>query len=356
MIGSMNQDCKVSIVVPAYNVEDYIEKCVASLLNQSYTNLEILLVDDGSTDSTSRLCDGFATFDSRVKVVHKANGGPSSAREAGITASTGDYLMIVDGDDWVDLDTVEQCVSVVLRYSNIDVVIFSYMREWQNSSFPTPVLRREGLYPSHEFRSLIYKRLFGPTGEALRYPEAANRLDTCCVKFYKIEVARKGRYYDTQLVGSSEDALFNMHALAGCSSAYYLDRPMYHYRKGISSLSNNYRPNLTKQWENLFCEIERIIKIYDLGDEFQEALYGRVALSILGIGLNEIADKSSSRRVHIRRVSDYLCSSRYQSAIERFDLNRLPLAWRIFIGSAKHQNGILTYMALAAICYLKGKK
>lgn len=94
-------DPLVSIIVPVYNVKPYLSRCVDSLLGQSYQNMELLLVDDGSTDGSEALCDEYAAQDARVRVLHKKNGGLSDARNAGVDAAKGEYLSFVDGDDWV---------------------------------------------------------------------------------------------------------------------------------------------------------------------------------------------------------------------------------------------------------------
>lgn len=97
----------ISIVVPVYNVEAYLEQCVDSVLNQTYRNIEVILVDDGSPDNCPRMCDEYAKKDHRVKVIHKTNGGLSDARNAGVRIATGDYIGFVDSDDWIDADMYE---------------------------------------------------------------------------------------------------------------------------------------------------------------------------------------------------------------------------------------------------------
>ena len=103
----MNQNPRISVIVPVYNVEQYLPRCVESILAQTYENLEILLVDDGAKDGSGAICDAYARQDERVKVIHKENGGLSSARNAGIDASTGEYLSFVDSDDWIEPDMYE---------------------------------------------------------------------------------------------------------------------------------------------------------------------------------------------------------------------------------------------------------
>ena len=104
---------KISVIVPVYNVEKYIRRCVDSILNQTYKNFELLLVDDGSPDSCGRICDEYSKVDDRIKVIHKENGGLSSARNAGIKKSSGDYLNFVDSDDWLETDYVEYMLKLV---------------------------------------------------------------------------------------------------------------------------------------------------------------------------------------------------------------------------------------------------
>ena len=110
-----------SIIVPIYNVEKYIDRCVNSLINQTYKNIEILLVDDESPDNCPQICDRFAQADNRIKVIHKKNGGLSDARNAGIKAAVGDYLIFVDADDYIELETCE----LLAKYaaSNCDIII-----------------------------------------------------------------------------------------------------------------------------------------------------------------------------------------------------------------------------------------
>ena len=104
----MQQDILVSVIVPVYNVEEYLGRCVESILNQTYRNLEVILVDDGAKDSSGRICDQYAAQDHRVKVIHKENGGLSSARNAGMGAAQGKYIWFIDSDDWIELDAYEK--------------------------------------------------------------------------------------------------------------------------------------------------------------------------------------------------------------------------------------------------------
>ena len=117
---------KITIIVPVYQVEDYLDRCVQSLMKQTYSELEIILVDDGSVDSSPQMCDQYAKIDNRVKVIHKENGGLSSARNSGIDVATGDYIMFVDSDDYIELDTCQRLYELIDEAT--DIVSFGFSR------------------------------------------------------------------------------------------------------------------------------------------------------------------------------------------------------------------------------------
>lgn len=116
---------KISIIVPIYKVEKYLERCVKSLINQTYANIEIILVDDGSPDNCPKICDEISKIDSRIKVIHKENGGLSDARNCGLLKASGDYVLFVDSDDYIELDACKR-LSNAIKQSHIDLVIGEY--------------------------------------------------------------------------------------------------------------------------------------------------------------------------------------------------------------------------------------
>lgn len=116
---------KVSVIIPVYNAQKYLDECVQSVIRQTYHNLEIILVDDGSTDSSPEICDGYKTTDDRIIVIHKTNGGLSDARNRGLDVCTGDYVFFLDSDDYIVSDAIEQLVRSALIY-NSDLVVFNF--------------------------------------------------------------------------------------------------------------------------------------------------------------------------------------------------------------------------------------
>lgn len=112
----MGRETVLSVIIPVYNVEEYLVKCVESILNQTHQALEVILVNDGSRDNSGSICDSLAARDARVKVIHKENGGLSSARNTGIEAATGEYITFVDSDDWIEADAYEHLLNLMEQY------------------------------------------------------------------------------------------------------------------------------------------------------------------------------------------------------------------------------------------------
>lgn len=129
-------DSLVSVIVPVYNVEKYLDRCIKNIVSQTYHNLQIILVDDGSPDNCPQICDEWANKDSRIKVIHKENGGLSDARNAGIELATGEYISFIDSDDYVDLRFIELLLQTMLQ-ENSDIVECKVEKFFENGSFET---------------------------------------------------------------------------------------------------------------------------------------------------------------------------------------------------------------------------
>ena len=125
---------KISVIIPVYNAERYLKDCVDSIINQSYQNFELILVDDGSSDNSPKICDDYAAKDNRIVVIHKSNNGVSAARKTGLDNASGDYIMYVDSDDWLDINTMEKCLNVVQKNPQIGCVMFSFTKEVNDTS------------------------------------------------------------------------------------------------------------------------------------------------------------------------------------------------------------------------------
>ena len=129
---SYSQHQLISIIVPIYNVEDYLKRCIDSILGQTYKNLEVILVDDGSPDKCGKICEEYKLIDSRIKVIHKKNGGLSSARNNGLDIATGDFIGFVDSDDYIERNMYESLIEA-LNNNNADIATCGIIREDTNT-------------------------------------------------------------------------------------------------------------------------------------------------------------------------------------------------------------------------------
>lgn len=322
------QDIKVSVIIPVYKTEAYLEQCVRSIINQSYPDLEIILVDDGSPDRCPAMCDAFAAQDSRVKVIHKENGGLSSARAAGIRSASSDYIMLVDSDDWIDQNTVSACVERA-RQDDADCVMFGYVREYEGNSFYTPLFETDFSYGVADSEKQVHRRIVGPLGAELAIPQRIDSLSSVCMKLYRADVARRGKIVSERDVGSSEDTVFNLYALDGCRISY-LNQCFYHYRKtNTGSLTAQHKATLSEKWDKLYRVIEEYTVQSGREEYYRTPLLNRVACGMIGLGLNEVSDGSSIGE-QAEKLRAILNKPLYREAFAQLDTTSCDARWKLF--------------------------
>jgi glycosyltransferase involved in cell wall biosynthesis len=249
----------ISVIVPIYQIERYIGICIESLLNQTYKNLEIILVDDGSPDRCPEICDLYASKDSRIKVIHKPNGGLVSARKAGIEMATGDYVGYVDGDDWVGPGFYESLYSAIVT-SDCDVVCAGQSRDLFDQSVhflnPYPL----GIYTGENLKIL--------QESMLSYGDFYRPGITTYVwnKLFKREVLYKHQMNVDNRISIGEDAAVTYPVLMECNSVYISDCVAYHYRQREDSM--------LKKSASFSVEAEKLKYLYEYMSEFAKQ-YGR---------------------------------------------------------------------------------
>lgn len=238
----------VSVVIPVYMVEDYLSRCVDSVLAQTWQNLQIILVDDGSPDGCPRICDAYAEKDARIQVIHKENGGLASARNAGMRMATGDYTLFVDSDDWIDRETVEELVTVAEQHQ-VDFVRFRPMyagwpgyKDGSLCDFGTEKDMKEGLYRKSDIVEQIYPRLFATPQLTLGVIVAAWR------SLYRRSFLEENALYFDEEVRYSEDTIFSAKVVMATNSFYYLDGGRYyHYFFNPGSITKSFKAD---RWES----------------------------------------------------------------------------------------------------------
>lgn len=212
----------ISVIVPCYNVEKYLERCVNSILSQTYYDLEIILVNDGSIDKTGEICEKFAKKDPRVKTVHKENGGLSDARNAGIDVAKGDFYAFVDGDDFVEPDAYEAMISE-MKNPNVSLVVAGIFAEDIDGS-KNIVMSKEYLILD---RKEAFINLLGPT-------RTIGIGHSSCNKLFRKQLF-SGLRYKKGIV--NEDMEILPQILDACNYVVLLNKPIYHYVKRADSIT-----------------------------------------------------------------------------------------------------------------------
>ena len=345
------ESSKISIVIPVFKTENYIRQCVDSILSQTYQDIEVILVDDESPDQCPQICDEYAAGDKRVMVIHKKNGGSSFAREIGIRHATGDYIMFVDSDDWIEADTLSICVKEIYR-NNPDCVLFSYTKEYSISSIPCSLFGQSMYLDKKKAEEMVHRRIIGMYPSEMHHPEQIDIFSTVWGKLYRLEVAKRGRIVSERVVGTSEDTIFNIYALENCTVSY-INQFLYHYRKSNAfSITAQYKPDLPQKWDNLYQIINEYINTSDMKSKYQSVLWNRIICGIIGLGLNE-ANGNNSIRDKANNIINILKKPYYIDAFRHLDTSYCDIKWKIFFYLCKKQCGILILVLLNIMALLR---
>ncbi|HGH7181627.1 glycosyltransferase family 2 protein [Bacillus luti] len=330
---------KISVIVPIYNMECYLRRCLDSLIVQSYSDLEIIAINDGSTDKSLDILYEYAQRDSRIIVIEKENNGVSSARNMGIEMATGAYIGFVDPDDWIDENMYESMYSTAIK-RNADIVMCTYVREFGEYSkvkkFNCP---REFCYKGEEVQLKMMRRLIGPLKDEIANPEFLDAWGTVWSKLYRTEILKNNNvnFTDLNVIGTNEDSLFNIYAFYYAEVFVFLNEPYYHYWKtNEKSVTSRYKPNLVDQWFTLYKIIENFLKEKMVPEEFYVALNNRICLNVLGLGLNMLSEgEKISFITKIKKLRLILNDKRIKRSFRGFDLKYFPVYWKVFYFCAK---------------------
>jgi glycosyltransferase involved in cell wall biosynthesis len=329
----------ITLIVACYNVAPFLEECLQSIVNQTYPCFQVLAINDGSSDDTSKIIDEFAQKDARIIAIHQSNKGLSATRNIGIQRTDTPWVSFVDGDDFLAPDYLQKLMD---HHELHDLVACSYHRVFQSTILPR-VFKCNGSRDA----SWLQRRIIGLYGNELRDPSQADSMVTAWGKLYRTSLIQQHQvaFVSTQLIGT-EDALFNIQYLENASQVYILDQPLYHYRKyNAQSLTNTYKPRLQGQWMHLYELIEPYTE--SKSPEFKIAFHNRIALSLIGLGLNEMLNPAGFWAQY-STLKALLQEPRYQQAYAQLETRYFPVHWRLFFGMAKYR------IPLGVLLMLKG--
>lgn len=332
----------LSVIIPIYNAEDYLRECLDSVVNQTKRELEILLIDDGSTDLSSVICDEYARKDDRIKVIHKTNGGVCDARNVGMENVTTDYFTFMESDDWFPLDACEKMWKKQVE-TGADFVFGGYYKVATSGVIVKYPLNEELIvYDEKTVISSLLPDVMGLVGERLKNPSNVDSLLTDTAKLYKTKIVR-----DNELTWVSRKEIYSdcldflIRYVACCKSAVYMKEALYYYRRtNVGSQTAGYRANTLDLWKIQFDKMRGFIienKFYNLWS----AYYSRVCFSIIPIGGN--AYRTGDKQKALIEIREALDEPIYQEAFLHFKIGKLPLKFRPLFYFAKHKKYRLFY-------------
>lgn len=287
----------VSIIIPIYNAEKTLRQCLESVINQTYQKLEIILINDGSTDNSSQICYEYKNKDSRIIVVEQSNSGVSKSRNLGLKYAGGDYIQFVDSDDMLDNTYIGDLVKNVKKYdlvmTKIDII--------QNND-----TRSVGL--NHDF--VFYREDFKKIFELKNY---YGIISSPCNKLYKKSLIKDG-FPDAMYLG--EDTIFNLKYLAKCGSVKYLNCIKYNYIYcNQQSLTKKYRDNMLSDWLNVYRELIGFSRTYEINDKYCNRILLRMICSVTK-ALIKSKDYSTHEKKEI--IKQMMCLVETRKACKNF--------------------------------------
>lgn len=343
----------ISIIVPIYNMDSYLRRCLDSLLAQTMTEIEIIAVNDGSTDTSLKILSDYKRKDERIIIINKENEGVSAARNDGISLAKGEFIGFVDPDDWVSSDMYENLYQRA-KNGTTDIIMCSYFREFGTHSKEKKFnLSDLVTYEESEIKKTVLRKLVGPINEEKGNPELLDAWGTVWTKLYRAELLKENEIRFTNLseIGTNEDLLFNIEAFFYAKNFEFINAPFYHYwRENNNSVTSGYKPHLMDQWFTLFNKIESFFEKQNMNMDIHLALNNRICIGTLGLGLNTISKANvESHAKKMRKINNILKDQRIKQAFEHFDLSHFPLIWKVFYFCAKTKSSVSFYFLLLAI-------
>ncbi|URN84118.1 glycosyltransferase [Acetobacterium wieringae] len=335
----MNDSDKISIIVPVFNVEKFLEKCIESIIKQTYQNIEIILIDDGSTDSSGQICDEWEKKDERIRVFHKENEGLGHARNTGLEKATGMYVMYIDSDDYISANMVERLFSVLLE-TNSDTVFCGLSRVCSNGS----IVEIPGCYDSEVFlaEDIIDKVLLEMVGTL-----PSEKVDN--VVFMSVWHA----IYSTKIIEEneirfpserkliSEDIIYHIDYLQKSKRVAYIKDCLYFYRENPNSLSKKYDRNRFERQKVLYTEI--IKRLSDFLPE-EKYLYREQRIFLAGVRGRVVSITSTNQKNKLKEIHRVCRDDLVVEVIRQYPYHMNPIKHRIFNTAISHKWGAMLFI------------
>lgn len=348
---------KVSIVVPCYKVEQYLPELVDSLLAQTLHHIEIILVDDGSPDRTGAICDEYAAKDERVKVIHKPNGGVAAARNDGLDAATGQWIIFCDSDDYLEADALEKLVQAGEK-AEADVVFGDVNLVFDQQIKPAVFYKNEFVTDD---RQLIDKLIaadfykyycFDPAegGAAFGYGGPWNKL------VRRQLLLDNGIRFEVRVKGIFDDLIYTAYIFGAAKRVAYVHVPVYNYRQLDSSITHTYKANLLEINQQIFAAWQDFMSRYGSDGRFLKPYYANVLRRLKAtLGLYFFNKKNQkSFRGQCQELKALLASEPYCTALRELDSEKLRYKYDLLLWKAARKGSALQIWLVYHLFQLKG--
>ena len=319
MRNCMNQDL-ITIVLPIYNVKKYLDRCMESIINQTYSNLEILMIDDGSTDGCDFLCDSWAEKDNRVRVIHKINAGLGMARNTGIDNATGKYIVFFDSDDYVESNAIELCYKMAIKDGS-ELVTFGHSLIASDGRVKSVVVPHSECltYRNDDVRSIVLKNLLLQSENA---PDITNMWMSAWSNFYSMDLIRRCNWrFVSERHIISEDVYSLLQLYSFANSISIIEKSLYNYCENGASLTHVFRKDRFDKINIFYKETLKEAECLGVAEDIiKNIAYPYIAniIAMLKMLVNSDMD-FISKNAELKRIC---YSETLVSAIKKIDLSK----------------------------------
>ncbi|MGN9066977.1 glycosyltransferase family 2 protein [Ligilactobacillus agilis] len=305
---------KITVIVPVYNVEQYLDRCVNSILNQTYRNLEIILLDDGSTDNSGKLCDSYK--DERIVVVHKKNEGLGLTRNVGIKKATGKYIVFIDSDDYIDTTMIEN-LYLDLKKNNADTCIGGFKRIYKDRVVNSVNPYAGKIVEKNEILTSVLSKMFGKSGNNNDYLE----MSVWKVLFSRDIIVRNRIFFPSEREFISEDIIFDTEYYSNANRVYMSSDVGYNYCDNEGTLTTRYNPNRFELQEKLYLELDARAKKLGIYENVKARIDTTlVAIARYSIKLEQKFSKQNGRRKAFSNIKRICNNSTLEKVLLDYNL------------------------------------
>lgn len=336
----------VTVVIPIYNVEKYLNRCIKSVVNQTYKNLEIILVDDGSPDNCPALCDEWAKKDNRIKVVHKENEGLGYARNTGIENATGEYICFFDSDDYIALNTIEKAYHCA-KENRVEVVLFGFNnvdKKGITVSSMVPTVPKN-VYRDEEVLEYVLPNLIAPNTST---GEFTNLWMSVCGGLYSVELIDRNDWRcvsEREII--SEDVYSLLWLYKDVKGVGIISEALYFYCENDTSLTHTYMPNRFERIKHFYNACMNICDELDYSDTIRRQLaYPFLSNTIAAMKMIVGSDQPKNDR--LKQLENVIKDETLQSVLDKTSLTKEKKLRKLLLEAVKRKQTRFCYLMLKA--------